>query len=67
MGTDRCSKPLVGLELNLGVYVIYIKMAVTCKNTEEENIVQSVLFRFVRSQLLSERLTFIHSQGLGPG
>lgn len=37
MGTHSSSKPLVGLELNLSVHVIYVEMSVTWRNTEEES------------------------------
>lgn len=35
MGTHSSSEPLMRLELNLSVHVIYIKIPVTCENTEE--------------------------------
>lgn len=36
MGTHSSSKPLMGLELNLSVHVIYIKIPITCKKIEEK-------------------------------
>lgn len=36
MGTHSSSEPLMRLELNLSVHVIYIKIPVTCENTEEK-------------------------------
>lgn len=41
MGTHSSSEPLMGLELNLSVHVIDIKISITWKDTEEKNIFQS--------------------------
>lgn len=36
MGTHSSSKPLVGLEFNLSVYVIYMEILITCRRKEKK-------------------------------
>lgn len=42
MGTHCSSKPLMGLELNLSIHIIYIKIPITWKNMEERKILRSI-------------------------
>lgn len=56
MGTHCRTEPLTGLELNLSVHVVYIKISIAWKRKKEKDTSQTVFMDSETNHMLTEEM-----------